>query len=936
MKYIKIGLVLCGMFLIPSVKAVGTAIEPESKDSLVHIAYTAVSNKDLAGGISVLKPSEYLDKSYSTYALEGAEAFVGGSSLWGMGNALVLVDGVPRSIDNITTSEIDQITFLKGANAVVLYGSRAANGVILITTKRGKVGDRQINVRAHAGINTPKAYPQYIGSAEYMTYYNQACINDGIDPLYDKATIYNYGAQVNPYRYPDVDYYSSDYLRKFYNSYSAEADFTGGTERARFYAQAGILNNNSLLNFGEGKKEGTTRLNIRGNVDLKLNDYIKTYVNVSTVFYNNHSALGDFWNKARTIQPHRYSPMIPIDMIDPDNPNLQLQIRNSRHIIDGKYLLGGSQQYLTNPIADAYAGGYIAYTSRQFQFTGGLDINLNQVLKGLSFHGAMSIDYSNTYNESVNNTYAVYVADWGKSEQGTDIINGLTKHNKDMNTGTQNLSDSWNHQTIDFNVHFDYTNTFQEKHNVSAILLAAATRMRQTGDFQYETNANMGLQLGYNFSQTYYASFGGALVNSTRLASAHRLAFSPTVGVGWVLSEEAFMQNARLIDRLKLTASAGILHTDLLFPTDSETGRPLYFLYDAVYMEAPGYGWHDGKYSNNYTSVTRGENLKLGYAKRKEINVGIEGSFFNNLLNMKANLFFTKLEDIPVIAATQYPSYFQSGYPKTSFIPYTNFNANQYRGFDFQIDLNKKVGQVNLQAGVSGTYVTSKALKRDELYADSYRNRVGQPTDAIFGLQSEGLFMNQAEIDERNIEQKFGEVKPGDIKYKDQNNDGVIDERDEVMIGRWGAPFSYGVHLTAQWKDFTLFLLGTGSVGGTGVKTDDYYWVNGDKKYSVVVRDSWTEKNPGASYPRLTTTNGSNNFRYSDFWTYSTNRFDLAKVQLTYSLPHKIIQSSFIKDLKVYVSGSNLLTIAKNREILELNLGSPQCRFYNLGVKVEF
>lgn len=120
----------------------------------------------------------------------------------------------------------------------------------------GKLGDRQINVRAHAGINTPKAYPQYIGSAEYMTYYNQACINDGIDPLYDKATIYNYGAQVNPYRYPDVDYYSSDYLRKFYNSYSAEADFTGGTERARFYAQAGIQNNNSLLILVKVKKKG--------------------------------------------------------------------------------------------------------------------------------------------------------------------------------------------------------------------------------------------------------------------------------------------------------------------------------------------------------------------------------------------------------------------------------------------------------------------------------------------------------------------------------------------------------------------------------------------------------------------------------------------------------------------------------------------------------
>ncbi len=936
-KYYNILVSVSGLLLCPTLSAqeVAGTTEPCRNDSIILLGYRTVSVQDMPGGVSVINPAEFLDKLYSTYSLDGASSIVAGSNLRGLGNYLVLVDGVARSANDVTPGEIEQITYLKSANAVALYGSRGANGAILITTKRGRAGENRVNVRGHAGIHTPKSYPQYIGSAEYMTYYNQACENDGLSPIYSKSQIYEYVAQNNPYRYPDVNYYSSDYLRNHYNSYSVQADFTGGTKRLNFFALAGVQNNNTQLNVGEGKKEGSTRFNIRGNVDLHLNDFIKTYVNVNTVFSNSHYAHGDFWNQATKIHPNRYSPLVPISYINPENESLMATAFNGTRLIDGKYLLGGSQEYMTNPIASALVGGYYATVSRQFQFTGGLDIDLNRVVKGLSLHGALSIDYSNSYAESVDNEYAVYVAEWLTDADGNDYIAGLTKHNKDRNPGTQNLSATWNQQTIDFNVHLDYANKFSDIHSLNAMLLATASSQKQTGDYQYDTNSNLGLLVDYNYSGRYYVSLVGSVVNSTRLPSANRVAFSPSVELGWRMSEEGFMEDVDFINNLKLTASASILNTDLHFPTTS-SGRPKYYMYEDIYTSSPAYGWHDGKYSNYYTSITQGANRNLDYVKRKEVNIGIDGNFFNSELLLNANVFYGRIDGIPVIASTAFPGYFTSYYPATSLIPYTNFNANRYQGLEFQVNYTKSFRKVYVAAGVIGSYQTTKALKRDELYVDTYRNRCGKPTDAIFGLQSDGLFQSQKEIDERGIEQKFGEVKPGDIKYKDQNNDGVIDERDEVMIGRWGAPFSYGVNLTFGWNNFTLFVMGTGNVGGTGIKSSDYYWINGDKKYSVTVRDTWTKNNPDAAYPRLTTLSGNNNFRTSDFWAYSTDRFDLTKVQLTYSLPQRLLRGSVIKDAKVFVNGCSLLTIAPHRDVLELSLGYPQCRSYNFGLSVKF
>ena len=181
-----------------------------------------------------------------------------------------------------------------------------------------------------------------------------------------------------------------------------------------------------------------------------------------------------------------------------------------------------------------------------------------------------------------------------------------------------------------------------------------------------------------------------------------------------------------------------------------------------------------------------------------------------------------------------------------------------------------------------------------------------------------------------------GEVRPGDLKYKDQNGDNVIDSKDQIDLGKGTAPFFYGLNLTLKWKNFTFFALATGQAGGIAFKNNSYYCPSGDSKYSVMARERWTPATAAtASYPRLTTTDNANNRQTSSFWKYSTNRFDLNKVQVTYDMPQEWFEGKFVKGLSVYLSGESLLTISGERELLETTIGAmPQCRFYNLGVKV--
>ena len=907
----------------------------------VNVAFRKVAKEDILGGVSTLNYRELVEKNYSTYTFDNMQGYVAGyngNSLWGMSNALVFVDGVPRDVNNIKPDEIEEITFLKGAQAVVLYGSRAAQGAILITTKRGQVNDGlDINVRVNTGWNVAKAYPEYLGSAEYMTLYNEARANDGLAALYTPEQIYNTASGLNPYRYPDVNFYSSEYIKKAYNRTDATAEIQGGNDRAKFYANVSYYRVGDLLNFGEAKDNYTDRFNVRGNVDMRINNFMTAYVNANATFYNSKSAnsnqSGNYWAMAATMRPNRVSPLIPTSFLDQNALTAKTMIDNTYNIYNGMFM-GGTQTDLTNIFGDYYAAGSNTWTSRQFQFDAGVNADLNSLLKGLSFHAMVAVDYATSYSKSFNNTYATFEPTWS-NYNGKDVIVALNNHGTvDKKSGVQNIGGSTDNQTIAFNAHFDYKRTFSDVHNVSAILVANGYQQSESGTYHKTSNANLGLELSYNYAKKYYLDFAVATPWSARLPEGHRAGFSPSLTLGWNIAKEQFMEGS-IFNELTLSASASNLKTDL--------GIDNYYMYLGTYQNGGWWDWN-GETGHSAVQSIRGGNDDFGYLKRKEISASIHASLLERTLTLDASFFASKIEGGIITATNQVPSYFSSWHigSQTGFVPYVNYNNDSRTGFDLSVNYKKNFGDFGFQAGANMTYYTTNASKRDDTnYADSYQYRQGKPLDAIWGYECLGFFKDQADIDNSPKQSLGGTVKPGDLKYKDQNNDGVIDTKDQVNLGKggwYGAPMTVGVNLTFKYKNFTLFMLGVGGFGGHAVKNNSYWWIDQEDKYSAAVRGRWTpETAETATYPRLTTQNGANNNTTSDFWMYSTSRFDLAKVQLTYDFPKCIIGNGIIKGLSVYASGNSLLTLAKERKLLEMNVGSaPQTRFYNLGVKVRF
>ncbi|KJF45162.1 SusC/RagA family TonB-linked outer membrane protein [Draconibacterium sediminis] len=910
-------------------------------DPLVQVPYRKVAQSDILGGVSVVDLEELTKKNYNTYSLDNMQGYIGGftgNALWGMGDYLVLVDGIPRAANNVLPTEIEQITFLKSAAAVVLYGSRAAKGAILITTKRGKETPLEVNVRANTGFHVSKSNPSYLGSAQYMTLYNEARANDGQSPLFSDDEIYHHASGSNPYRYPNVDFYSSDYLKSYYNRTDVSTEILGGNERARFYTNIGYYRQGDVLDFGEATDNFTDRLNIRGNIDLNLNDFISAYINTNATFYNARSANssqegGNYWTAASTLRPNRIAPLIPLDFIDPNDQQSWNLVNGSENIIGGQYFLGGTKLDRTNIFADYYAGGYSKWTSRQFQFDTGLDFDLKGITEGLKFHTQFAVDYATSYSTSYNNTYAVYIPSW-YDYNGTDVIAGIEKEGNDEKSGQQNVGGSTSNQTIAFSGYFTYDKTINADHNLNAMLIASGYQITNSGQYHRTSSANAGLQLGYNYKKKYYADLSASVIHSAKLPEGNRQALSPTVSLGWKISEEDFMANSSVFDELSLNVSGSILNTDI----DIED----FYMYEATYTQASGawWGWYDGA-SERSTNSKRGGNDELDFVKRKEISATLMASLWEKLLTVNTSFFINSTEGLLITPSTIFPNYFFTWWPEASFIPNVNFNNDKRVGFDFNVNVNKQVGEVDLTLGVSGIYYTTEATQRDENYEYDYQYREGLALDGIWGLESAGLFQSAEEV-ASSPEQKFGgTVKPGDIKYVDQNGDNMIDDKDEVYLGRagWsGAPLTLGVNFTAKYKGFTFFALGTGNYGAYAMKNDAYHWVYGDRKYSEVVLDRWTEETKAtATYPRLTTENGSNNFRNSDFWMYKTDRFNLAKVQITYDLPQSLIQNSVFESISTYVSGANLLTISKEKDILELEFDSaPQTRFFNIGLKATF
>ena len=920
----------------------GVMAQEAAETDTINVAFRQSDVRDVIVPVSSVNVKELLEKNYNTYSLDNMQALVAGynGQLWNQGEALVMVDGVPRDANNVLPTEIEDITFMKGASAVVLYGSRAAKGVILITTKRGKIAPLKLTARADYQLDAAKSFPKYIDGAQYMTLYNQALTNDGLATKYTEEDIYNTALGANPYRYPNQQFYTSDYVKKTKSRWDVTAEFEGGGKFAQFYTNISYYRVGDFINFGEGKDNFTDRLNIRGNIDLRLADWATGWVNANATYYNQRNSNSDFWGAASTLRPIRVAPFVPVSYIDTDDANSWALINNTKNIIvdpaglpAGRYFLGATQDDRTNALADMYGAGYNTWTSRQMQFDMGAKFDLASILKGLTFKTMFAVDYSTSYSTAINDSYDSFRVNWSQYD-GKDVVGTLDVMSEYKHTGTLNASNSAEKQTIAWNGQFDYVNTF-DAHNLHATLVANGYQQTISGEYHKVSNANLGLQVSDNYGHKYYADLAGNVIHSAKFAKGHREAFSPSITLGWRLTGEEFMKDINWLNDLRLTAGYTVLNQDL----DIEE----FYMYKNIFT-ATGtwWGWSDANNSIQTSDSQRGGNEDLGFVKRKEFTVGLNGAMFDNKVKFAVNYFNTTTDGLLAQPDYIYPSYMHTYWPVSTFIPYINYGKNRRQGLDFSVMYNEKFGDVDFGAQLFGQTTTSKNLLVAENVEYDYLRREGKFTDGLWGLQCLGYYNSQDEIDNAEAKSSFGDVKPGDLKYVDQNGDGTIDSKDEVELGRWSAKFTGGLNLTLKYKNFTLFAMLTSQFGGKALKNDTYNWVYGERKYSDVVLGAWTAEKfangESISYPRLTTQGGDNNFRASDYWMYSTDRVDLQRVQLTYDFDKNIFgANSIVKGLQVYVNGSSLLTIAGEREQMLRNVGSaPQTRSFTLGAKVQF
>ena len=925
--------------------------EAAPEEETVELAFRTVNAEDGQGFYSTLDVSEIGDYDHMIYAsdiLTGRASAIGVrgsnnirgigigidmSSVTGTGarsgNALTIVDGLPRDIDNLRVSEIESITVLKDANACVLYGSAAMNGVILITTKRGREAKNFTRVTANYGIQTPKEMPEWLNSADYMTWYNQARVNDGLSETYSQEEIENY-RNGNKFRYPDVDYYSRDYIKPYRDYFDINAEFSGGSKNARYYINAGWYSLGNQMNFGGFKGARDNRLNIRTNSDLRINDWITTSNDATAIFVNSKSGRGNYWNLAGTMKPNLFSPLLPIDMIDPEDPVLA-SVKNT---VDGKYIFGGSSTYDmgSNAFALGYEGGTSETINRKYTFNNRVNFDLSNLTEGLSFHTNMSFDFTNMYTQSIFNDLAVYQPKWSED---SDTIVSLTQVGTDSRPGNQVVSSPYFRRRMGFYAQLQYDRTFKDLHHVygNAVVYSAQYRFRSTSTSETSYNedeaqgtkqAHVGLNLGYAFDKKYMVDFSGVYLNATKLAEGHRRGISPTVSLGWVVSNEDFMDNVSFVDYLKVKLTGGVVRSDI-----SISGH---YLYEDLYTTSGSSNWNEGNNSNTGRTASRGANEGLGFESRNEINFGFESRLFGHL-SVEANAFFDKYRGQVVRTSANWPNFY------SAYVPYENYEVDSYKGLEGGIRYENKWGDFSLSAGASILYVTSNRDVVSELYDNDYQYRAGKPRDASFGLEALGLFQNQDEIN-NSPEQTFGTVRPGDIKYKDQNDDGVIDTNDQVFIARSTPPVSGALEVKVAYKNLDLYVRGYGYGGSDyrGFMSSNYYRMKGTDKYSVLAKDSWTPANPDARYPALTTTDAANNNRTSTFWMYNNSFFQISKIQLSYTVPSSITRHAFMQKLRLFVDASNPFQFAANRVLRERNspTSAPQYRTFSIGLNASF
>ncbi|QCX37673.1 SusC/RagA family TonB-linked outer membrane protein [Aureibaculum algae] len=901
-------------------------------DREVNLGFQTEKNGNIVGSVSSINPDKFLKFDNTQWVRDALNGRITGlkysSNIRGLGDALIVVDGIPgRSIDLLNMEEIQEITVLKDASAAAMYGSMAKNGVIVVTTKRGS-NKKEFNVSASSGIKNPVAMPKYLDSGEYMKYYNEARANDGLSATYSDDEIANFNSGVNPYRYPNIDLYSNDYFKSQSSFTNVLADFSGAMEDTKYYINVGFKSDRSLQDVSENDK-GTTRFNVRGNIDFRINNWITSSLDAVAIIERNKSSLTNLYNAGQTFRPNLYAPLLPVSMIDFTGNSTLEGIVEAANKYDG-YILGGNQSFSGNvPLANIIAGGEQTNMTRISQVNNSIDFDLSSITEGLSAKTYLSFDFYNSYNLTVKNQFAIYQPTWNDDNKIIDLVNvgSADRRGQEEKVETNSFVIRYGFFGL-----LNYEKKIKEDHFIKASLVGFTNNTYVKSVKQSDKNSNVALSLNYSYKNKFLLDLNASYIHSVKLAEGNRGKLAPTVGLAYVLSEEPALKDISWLNYLKLRTSMGTIYSDL--------GIPGYFLYDAIYQQNGGsYYWGDrygSTSSNGYTTIERGQNNSLGMEKRMDFNFGFEGLVYDKF-SIEANYFRSSLKEQVTRVSTLYPQYYNS------FRPYSNFNEELRTGFELGIRYADKFGDLGLDLGARVLYTDSELTKVDEVYEDDYQYRNGTSIDAYWGLESLGFFgvddFNADGSLKDGVPAQFGNVQAGDLKYKDINNDGVVNDQDQVVIGRWDAPWTFGTDIKLNYKAFTLFALLTAQVGSDALVSDSYYRPQAGDKYSEVVRGRWTEATAAtATFPRLSSIENTNNFgKTSSFWMYDNSNFKIERVQLTYDLPETWVSNLNMEDFSVYASGSNLLMVANNKEIKQLSLGyAPSYRYYSLGLRVKF
>tara|TARA_R110002051_G_scaffold95649_1_gene165610 strand:- start:56937 stop:60044 length:3108 start_codon:yes stop_codon:yes gene_type:complete len=911
-----------------------------TEDDEIKMGVITRDRREIIGAVSSINTKDRLTYDNTQFVrnyINGLMLGVRGSSnVRGLGNAIFVIDGVfGRDPNVLNMEEVEQITILRDANAVALYGSQARNGVIIINTKRGQINKKEVNVNVLSGFNFPIALPKYLGSAQYMELFNEASSNDGVIAAnlpFSADIIQNTRDGANKYKYPDIDFYSDEYVQPFTSTTSIISEFSGGNKKSQYYVNVGWNRSESWERINPSANKGSNRFNVRGNIDFRVNDWISSSLDGIAIINTNKSALSSLLNAGTTFKPNSYAPLLPINLIDATgNPDLAAQLEAAR--IYGGNLLGATQQFQNNtPVANAIAGGFQDNVFRATQFNNSINFDLSAITEGLSAKTYLSFDFYDSYRLFNNNDFSVYEPTW----DGNRII-GLTSFgDPDLRDLTQRVSTNSFISRLAFYGLVNYQKTFAKNHSINSTFLGYFNSQSSNNVLQTDKDAHLGFQTTYDFKKKLFIDFTASYANSIKLPEGNRGGLSPTFGLAYILSEESFLKENSFINYLKLKATGGIIKSDI--------GIDGYYLYDETYERGNNFSWADGQSSNRIQNISQGGNPNLGFEERIDLNLGFESLLMNSLW-LEFNYFKSELDKQVTFLGDRYPSFYDA------FRPRDNFNKNLYTGFEVGLNYNKKFNELSVSLGSNLLYSQTEATKRSETNEFAYQNRVGKELSTVFGLVDEGFYAQADFTFDANgnyvLNQglsvpNFGAVQPGDIKYRDQNGDNIIDNDDRIDIGQSSSPITYGVNLNINYKAFNLFILGTGQTGGSGNKLsnnfENYYGVNGTDKYSEVVLGRWTPSTANtATFPRLSAQTNQNNFRTSTFWMYDNSFFTINRAQLTFEFDENLCKNLGIKDFSLNISGTNLLEIAENRNINQLNIGgTPQTRTYTFGVRVAF